>query len=71
MNFSEKCEKIALELSDYNYILDFLKNNISEEYLDKYLNTDWTKVDNDVFGELIDCCNFDDEEGFIEILDTL
>lgn len=71
MNFSEKCEKIALELSDYNYILDFLKNNISEEYLDKYLNTDWTKVDNDVFGELIDCCNFDDEEGFIETLDNL
>ena len=71
MNFNEKCERIALDLSDYNDILDFLKNNISEEYLDKYLNADWDKVDCGIFGELVDCCHFDDEEGFAEILDNL
>lgn len=71
MNFKEKCEKIALELSDYDEILDFLMNNISEEYLDKYLNIDWTKTDYDAFSELIDCCHFNDEEGFAEILDNL
>lgn len=71
MSFKEKCETIALELSDYDEILDFLMSNISEEYLDKYLNIDWDKTDCNVIGELIDCCHFDDEEGFAEILDNL
>ena len=69
MSLDDTRKNIAMELSDYDQVLDFLLE-IPDEYLYKYLRIDW-KDNSTAFTELLTCCNFYDVDGFEATIDEI
>ena len=70
MTLDDIRKDIAMELSDYDQVLDFLSHEIPVEYLYKYLKINWEN-NSTAFTELSTCCHFYDVDGFEAIIDGM